>query len=186
MPLTFAVAVRRRRCAECVATRRRGVDVGAGGRLRPAVRPGCSWRLRSAGADADQSRPRRRSGHMHKIRTESGHMAGTNAGAIRGVLCWAQALSVLRSCVVVELLPALYACRLLSLMVVEWCCGGLPPPGKGPSPAVWGEGLYRLSLRRRLRARLCGVQSSRTSRPRVPAGILASWWSCRGRPCSSA
>jgi len=113
-------------------------------------------------------------------------MAGTNAGAIRGVLCWAQALSVFRSCVVVELLPALYACRLLSLMVVEWCCGGLPPPGKGPSPAVWGEGLYRLSLRRRLRARLCGVQSSRTSRPRVPAGILASWWSCRGRPCSSA
>ena len=46
-------------------------------------------------------------------------MAGTNAGAIRGVLCWAQALSVFRSCVVVELLPALYACRLLSLTVAR-------------------------------------------------------------------
>ena len=148
MPLTFAVGVRRRRCAEYVNAlrRRRGVDVGAGGRLRPAGRPGCSWRalrswrLRSAGADADQSRPRRRSEHLHKTKTgtESGHMAGTNAVAIRGVRCWAQALSVFRSCMVVELLPALYACRLLSLMVVEWCCGGLPPPGNGLAPGCFG------------------------------------------------
>ena len=99
-----------------------------------------------AAVDADQRRPRRRSGHLHKTGTETGYMTGTNAGDIRGVRCRPQALSVLRSCAVVELLPSLYECRLLSLMVVEWCCGGLPPPGKGPSPAVWGEGLYRLSL----------------------------------------
>ena len=79
----------------------------------------------------------------------------TSAGTVRGIHCRPQALSVLRRCAVVEILPALYACRLLSRVVVEWGCGGLPPPGKGPSPAVWGEGLYRLSLG-------VGVWSSRT------------------------
>ncbi len=73
-------------------------------------------------------------------------MDDTNGDAIRGVRCRPQALSVFCSCAVVALLPALYDCRLLSRVVVEWCCGGLPPPGKGPSPAVWGEGLYRTSL----------------------------------------
>ena len=73
-------------------------------------------------------------------------MAGTNASAIRDVHCRPQVLTVFRSCVVGELLPALYECWLLSRVVVERCCGGLPPPGKGPSPAVWGEGLYRTSL----------------------------------------
>ena len=63
-----------------------------------------------------------------------------------GVHCRLHTLSVLCSCAVVALLPALYACRQIAREVVKWCCGGLPPPGKGPSPAVWGEGLYRLSL----------------------------------------
>ena len=63
-----------------------------------------------------------------------------------GVHCRLHTLSVLCSCAVVALLPALYACRQIAREVVKWCCGGLPPPGKGPSPAVWGEGLYRTSL----------------------------------------
>ena len=62
-----------------------------------------------------------------------------------GVHCRLHTLSVLCSCAVVALLPALYACRQIAREVVKWCCGGLPPPGKGPSPAVWGEGLYRTS-----------------------------------------
>ena len=80
-----AVAVRRRRCAECVDAlrRRRGVAVGTGGRLRSAVRSGRSWRalcfgeLRSAGEDAGRRRPGGRSGHLHKTGTEPGYMAGT-------------------------------------------------------------------------------------------------------------
>ena len=74
-----AVAVRRRRCAECVDA------------LRPAVRPGRFWRafrfgeLRSAGEDAGRRRPGGRSEHLHKTGTEPGHTAGASAGAIRGV-----------------------------------------------------------------------------------------------------
>ena len=110
------------------------VDVGTGGRLRPAVRPGRSlrvlrsWKLRSSAAG-------RRSGHLHKTGTEPGHIAGTNGNAIRGVHCRPQALSVFRSCAVVELLSTLCACRLLSRARVEWCCSGLPPPGSKRSVA---------------------------------------------------
>ena len=124
----------------------------SGGRLRQSVRSGRSWRtfrswkLRPTAADAGRRRSGRRSRHVDKTGTESEHRAGTDAGAIRGVHCRPLALSVLCNCAVVELPPALYECRLLSRVVVEWCCGGLPPPGKGPSPEVWGEGLYRLSL----------------------------------------
>ena len=46
-------------------------------------------------------------------------MAGTDVGDIRGVHCRPQALTVFRSWVVGELLPALYACRLLSLIVAR-------------------------------------------------------------------
>ena len=46
-------------------------------------------------------------------------MAGTSAGAIRCVHCRPQALSAFRGCAVVELLPALCDCRLLSLMVAR-------------------------------------------------------------------
>ena len=69
----------------------------SGGRLRQSVLSGRSWRtlrswkLRPTAADAGQRRPRRRSGHLHKTRTEPGQMAGTNAGAIRGVHCRPQA-----------------------------------------------------------------------------------------------
>ncbi len=147
-------AISRRNAPRVIKSARAGnaVDVVTGGRLRPAVRPGRSWRalrswkLRPAGEDASQRRSGHRSEHLHKTGTETGHMAGASAGAIRGVHCRPEVLTVFRSCAVVALLPALYACRLLSLMVVEWGCGGLPPPGKGPSPAVWGEGLYRLPL----------------------------------------
>jgi len=41
---------------------------------------------------------------------------------------------------------ALYECRCSPSWWRVGCCGGLPPPGKGPSPAVWGEGLSRLPL----------------------------------------
>jgi len=44
------------------------------------------WRPVAA-ADAGQRRPRRRSGDLNKTRTERGHMAGTIAGANRGVYC---------------------------------------------------------------------------------------------------
>ncbi len=88
-----AIDVRRRRCAECVDAlpRRWDVDVGAGSRLRPSVRPDRSWRalrswkLRSTTADVGQRRPGGRSEHMHKTGTEPGYMAGTSAGAVRGV-----------------------------------------------------------------------------------------------------
>ncbi len=46
-------------------------------------------------------------------------MDGTNAGAMRGVHCRPQVLSVFRSCEVDEFLPALFDCRLLSLMVAR-------------------------------------------------------------------
>lgn len=146
-----------------------GVDVGTGGRLRPAARPGrlwgvfCFWQLPAIVAAAGRCRSRRCSGNVDRTGTESGHMAGTSAGAVRGVHCRPQVLTVFRRCAVVELLPALFVCRLFSLMVVEWCCGGLPPPGKGPSPAVWGEGLYRLVPGRRRPTALAGVRSSRNS-----------------------
>ena len=78
-----------------------------------------SWKLRPSTADAGWRRPWHRSGHVDRTGTETGHMAGTNAGDIRGVHCRPQALTVFRSWVVGELLPALYACRLLSLMVAR-------------------------------------------------------------------
>ena len=93
-----------------------------------------------------QRRPRCRSGHLHKTRTEPGQMADTNAGAIPGVHCRPQARqsfaavrwsSFCRVCTNVGYIPSWWR---------MWCCGGLPPPGKGPSPAVWGEGLSRTSL----------------------------------------
>ena len=65
-----------------------GVDVGTGGRLRPAARPGrlrgafCFWQLPAIVAAAGRCRSRRRSGHVDKTGTESGHMAGTSAGAV--------------------------------------------------------------------------------------------------------
>ena len=79
----------------------------------------------------------RRSRHLHKTGTEPGQMAGTNAGAIRGAHC--------RLCTIAGCSPWWWH---------VWCCGGLPPPGKGPSPAVWGEGLYRPSLDANLGMRL--------------------------------
>ncbi len=97
-------------------------------------------------AAAGQRRSRRRSGYMHKTRTEPGYMAGTNAGAIRGVHCRPQA------CQSFEAVRWSSSCRLgpnAGSSPSWWrvgCCGGLPPPGKGPSPAVWGEGLSRLPL----------------------------------------
>ena len=85
---------------------------------RPVVggRRACEERAvrRFAGVRGDgwsgacQSRPRRRSKHMHKTGTESEHMAGANAGAIRGAHCRPQALSVFRNCAVVELYPAVF------------------------------------------------------------------------------
>ena len=78
-----------------------------------------SWKLRPAAADAGQRRPRRRSGDLNKTGTEPGYKASVSAGAIRGVHCRSQALSVFCSRAVVELLPALYECRLLSLMVAR-------------------------------------------------------------------
>ena len=71
-------------------------------------------------------------------------MASTNAGAIRGVHCRPQA------CQFFAAVRWPSSCRLCAIAGCSpswwrvWCCGGLPPPGKGPSPAVWGEGLYRL------------------------------------------
>ena len=58
-----------------------------GGILRRAPTPArCalrSWKLRPSAADANQRRPRRRSRHLHKTRTEPGHMAGPPAGRKR-------------------------------------------------------------------------------------------------------
>jgi len=91
-------------------------------------------------------RPGHRSGHMHRTGTETGHMAGTNAGAIRGVHCRPQV------CQSFAAVRGSSSCRHCTNAGCSpwwwrvWCCGGLPPPGKGPSPAVWGEGLSRLSL----------------------------------------
>ena len=88
----------------------------------------------------------RRSEHMHKTGTESGHMTGTNAGAIRVVHCRPQAC---QSFAAVRWLSSCRLCAIAGCSPSWWrvgCCGGLPPPGKGPSPAVWGEGLSRLSL----------------------------------------
>ena len=95
--------------------------------------------------DTGQDRPSHRSGDQHKNGTRTGHMAGASPGCA---------------------LTALYECRLLSLKVARGGCGGLPPPGKGPSPAVWGEGLYRLPLD-------VGVQVSRPA-TRAQAGLLAA------------
>ena len=129
----------------------------------PRCGPGRSWRtfrfwkLRSNTSDAGRRRPRRRSGHVDKTGPESGHMAGTSAGAIERVHSRSQ---------VCRFFAAGWWTRSCRLCVLagyslwwwrEWCCGGLPPPGKGPSPAVWGEGLYRLSLD-------AGVQVSRSAR----------------------
>ena len=69
----------------------------SGGRLRQSVRSGRSWRalrswkLRPTAADAGWRRPVRRSRHVDRTGTETGHMAGTNAGDIRGVRCRPQA-----------------------------------------------------------------------------------------------
>ena len=93
-----------------------------------------------------QRRPRCRSGHMHKTGTEPGHMTGTNFGAIWGVYCRPEAF---QSFAAVRWTSSCRLCVLAGYSLCwwrEWCCGGLPPPGKGPSPAVWGEGLSRLSL----------------------------------------
>ena len=67
-------------------------------------------------------RPGRRSRHVDRTRIETGHMASTNASDIRGVHCRPQVLTIFRSCVVGELLPALYECWLLSL-TLAWLCG---------------------------------------------------------------
>ena len=68
------------------------------------------------------------------------------AGAIRGVLCRPQAC---QSFAAVRWLSSCRLCAIAGCSPSWWrvgCCGGLPPPGKGPFPAVWGEGLSRLSL----------------------------------------
>ena len=76
---------------------------------------GSSWRL-VAGADAGQCMSRRRSGHTDRTGTETGHMAGTNAGGIRCSL------------------PAASADGLSQL------CGGRAPAGSVCLPATLSDG----------------------------------------------